>query len=232
METRSVEDEIDLFELFQKLYQEKWLILGITAITTLIAILVSFLIPKTYKAEVFFEIPTFQTSQNIQIINYFELSDAFKSYEKYRKLSFDAKISQIRNSPNTGKIEVEGSFPEEAKKNLNEIINIINKELFSEKLNEIKDNLNKRINAIDITIKEFIKKRTIYDPAKIADLLTEKERIQKWLQNPQIICPLDIIVSSKPVKPKPLLYTAIGFITGIFLGIFVALVNEAIKSRT
>ena len=120
METRPVEDEIDLFELFQKLYQEKWLILGITAITTLIAILVSFLIPKTYKAEVFFEIPNFQTSQNpsqnIQIINYFELSDAFKSYEKYRKLSFDAKISQIRNSPNTGKIEAEGSSPEEAKK--------------------------------------------------------------------------------------------------------------------
>jgi len=236
METRPVEDEIDLFELFQKLYQEKWLILGITAITTLIAILVSFLIPKTYKAEVFFEIPNFQTSQNpsqnIQIINYFELSDAFKSYEKYRKLSFDAKISQIRNSPNTGKIEAEGSSPEEAKKNLTQVINIINKELFSEKLNVIRDNLNKRINAIDMTIKEFITKRAIYDPAKIADLLTEKERIQKWLQNPQIIYPLDIIVSSKPVKPKPLLYTAIGFITGIFLGIFVALIKEAIKSRT
>jgi LPS O-antigen subunit length determinant protein (WzzB/FepE family) len=232
METRPVEDEIDLFELFQKLYQERWLILGITAITTLITLLVSFLIPKTYKAEVFFEIPTFQTSQNIQIINYPELSDAFKSYEKYRKFPFEAKISQIRNSPNIGKIEVEGSSPEEAKKNLSEVINIINKELFSEKLNVIKENLNKRINAIDITIKEFISKRTIYDPTKIADLLTEKERIQKWLQNPQIISPLDIIVSSEPVRPKPLLYTAIGFITGIFLGIFVALIKEAIKSRT
>jgi len=232
METRPVEDEIDLFKLFQKLYQERWLILGITAITTLITLLVSFLIPKTYKAEAFFELPTFQTSQNIQIINYPELSDAFKSYEKYRKFPFEAKISQIRNSPNIGKIEVEGSSPEEAKKNLSEVINIINKELFSEKLNVIKENLNKRINAIDITIKEFVSKRSIYDPTKIADLLTEKERIQKWLQNPQIISPLDIIVSSEPIRPKPLLYTAIGFITGIFLGIFVALIKEAIKSRT
>jgi len=237
METRPVEDEIDLFELFQKLYQERWLILGITAITTLIILLVSFLIPKTYKAEVFFEIPTFQTSQNtsqnIQIINYPELSDAFKSYEKYRKFPFEAKISQIRNSPNIGKIEVEGSSPEEAKKNLSEVINIINKELFSEKLNVIEENLNKRINAIDITIKEFISKgNNLYDPTKIADLLTEKERIQKWLQNPQIISPLDIIVSPEPIRPKPLIYTAIGFITGIFLGIFVALIKEAIKSRT
>lgn len=237
METRPVEDEIDLFELFQKLYQERWLILGITAIITLITLLVSFLIPKTYKAEAFFEIPTFQTSQNtpqnIQIINYPELSDAFKSYEKYRKFPFEAKISQIRNYPNIGKIEVEGSSPEEAKKNLSEVINIINKELFSEKLNVIEENLNKRINAIDITIKEFISKgNNLYDPTKIADLLTEKERIQKWLQNPQIISPLDIIVSSEPIRPKPLLYTAIGFITGIFLGIFVALIKEAIKSRT
>jgi LPS O-antigen subunit length determinant protein (WzzB/FepE family) len=236
METRPVEDEIDLFELFQKLYQERWLILGITAITTLIILSVSFLIPKTYKAEVFFEIPTFQTSQNtsqnIQIINYPELSDAFKSYEKYRKFPFKAKISQIRNSPNIGKIEVEGSSPEEAKKNLSEVINIINKELFSEKLNVIEENLNKRINAIDITIKEFISKgNNLYDPTKIADLLTEKERIQKWLQNPQIISPLDIIVSPEPIRPKPLIYTAIGFITGIFLGIFVALIKEAMKSN-
>ena len=83
METRPVEDEIDLFELFQKLYQERWLILGITAITTLITLLVSFLILKTYKAEAFFELPTFQTYQPLQnasqIINYPELSDAFKS---------------------------------------------------------------------------------------------------------------------------------------------------------
>ena len=209
METRPVEDEIDLFELFQKLYQERWLILGITAITTLITLLVSFLIPKTYKAEAFFEIPTFQTSQNIQIINYPELSDAFKSCEKYRKFPFEAKISQIRNSPNVGKIEVEGSSPEEAKKNLSEVINIINKELFSEKLNVIEENLNKRINAIDITIKEFISKgNNLYDPTKIADLLTEKERIQKWLRNPQIISPLDIIVSSEPIRPKtPTLYS-------------------------
>jgi LPS O-antigen subunit length determinant protein (WzzB/FepE family) len=47
METRPKNDEIDLFELFQKLYREKWLILVITAITTLIAIAVSFFIPKT-----------------------------------------------------------------------------------------------------------------------------------------------------------------------------------------
>jgi capsular polysaccharide biosynthesis protein len=66
----------------------------------------------------------------------------------------------------------------------------------------------------------------------MVDLLTEKEQIQKWLQDPKfIILATDIQASSKPVRPKPLLYTLIGFMTGIFLGIFVALVLEAIKSR-
>ena len=43
-------DEIDLFELFQKLYEQRWIILGITALTTALAVLVSIFMPKAYKA--------------------------------------------------------------------------------------------------------------------------------------------------------------------------------------
>ncbi|MDI1471513.1 MAG: Wzz/FepE/Etk N-terminal domain-containing protein [Thermodesulfovibrio sp.] len=226
METRPKNDEIDLFELFQKLYNEKWLILGITAITTLIAIAVSFLIPKTYRAEVFFGFPTFQ------IINLSELSDVFKSYEKYRKFSFNTKISQIKNSPNMGKIEVEGSSPDDAKRNIELVINIINKEIFAEKLNEAKERFNRRLTYINKAIRDLnTRSNIIFDPSKLADLMTEKENIEKWLQNPQVIRPLDMIVSSKPVKPKPMLYIAVGFTAGIFLGVFVALLKEAMKSR-
>jgi len=237
VETRPKNDEIDLFELFQKLYREKWLILGITAITTLIAIAVSFFIPKTYRVEVFFEIPTVQNYQNIQIqnnqiINHSELSDVFKSYEKYRKLPFNLKISQIRNSPNTGKIEVEGISQDDAKKNIEMVVNIINKELFSEKFNETKERLSRRLANINKAIKDLnTRSNIIFDHSKLADLMAEKENIEKWLQNPQVIRPLYIIVSSKPVKPKPALYTAVGFTTGIFLGVFLALLKVEIKSR-
>ena len=48
---RTLNDEIDLFELFQKLYERRWIILGITAFTTVLAILVSVFMPKAYKAE-------------------------------------------------------------------------------------------------------------------------------------------------------------------------------------
>jgi len=211
----------------RKLYNEKWLILGITAITTLIAILVSLLIPKTYKSEVMFDL-----NAPIQIINYSEFSDVFKSYEKYRKLPFNTKISQIKNSPNMGKIEVEGSSQEDAKRNIELVINIINKEIFTEKIKEANERLKRRLTYINKAIKDLnTRSNIIYDPSKLTDLMTEKENIEKWLQNPQVIRPLDIIASSEPLKPKPLLYTAIGFTIGIFIGVFVALLKGAIKSR-
>jgi uncharacterized protein involved in exopolysaccharide biosynthesis len=52
------------------------------------------------------------------------------------------------------------------------------------------------------------------------------------LQNPEFVILLtEIQTSSKPVRPKPLLYTSVGFIAGVFLGIFVVLFWEAIKIK-
>jgi capsular polysaccharide biosynthesis protein len=160
------------------------------------------------------------------------LSDVFKSYEKYRKFSFNTKISQIKNSPNMGKIEVEGSSPEDAKRNIELVINIINKESFAEKLNEVRERFNRRLNYINKAIKDLnTRSNIIFDHSKLADLMSEKENIENWLQNPQVIRPLDMIVSSTSVKPKPMLYTAVGFKSGIFLGVFLALLKVEIKSR-
>ncbi|WP_407647960.1 Wzz/FepE/Etk N-terminal domain-containing protein [Endozoicomonas gorgoniicola] len=46
------DDEIDLFQLFENLFQEKLLIIGMTILTGLIAVVVSFILPKTFSAEV------------------------------------------------------------------------------------------------------------------------------------------------------------------------------------
>ena len=45
------DDEIDLFELAANLWQQKWIILSITAVVTLIASVAVFMIPPTYKSE-------------------------------------------------------------------------------------------------------------------------------------------------------------------------------------
>jgi LPS O-antigen subunit length determinant protein (WzzB/FepE family) len=220
-------DEIDLFELLQKLYEQKWIILGITAFTTALAILVSVFMPKAYKAEAIVEV------KNISIS---EIQDGIKLFyedETLKDILKKVKVSPVRNSQNIAKIEVEGASPKLAKENLEKVIELINKKLFPQKIEEIKKNFNIRLSSIDQTIRDITSgNKTIYDPSKYADLITEKGQILRWLQNPEfVVLSTEIQTSSKPVRPKPLLYTSIGFITGIFLGIFVALLLEAIKSR-
>jgi len=100
-------------------------------------------------------------------------------------------------------------------------------------MKELKKKYETRLNLINQTILNVnSEKHLTFDLSKMADLLTGKEQIQKWLQDPKFVAlASDIQASSEPIRPKPLLYTSVGFITGIFLGIFVALVLEAIKSR-
>jgi LPS O-antigen subunit length determinant protein (WzzB/FepE family) len=70
---KTYNDEVDLFELFQKLYERKWIILGITTFTTALAILVSIFMPKAYKAEAMVEVKQYKV-QKLLI------------YQKFRKV--------------------------------------------------------------------------------------------------------------------------------------------------
>ncbi len=224
-------DEIDLFELFQKLYERRWIIIGITAFTTALAILVSIFMPKAYKAEAMVEVQTIQGSKTIDIS---EIQESIKTYkdDTLKDVLKKVRISPVRNSQNMAKIEVEGVSPQVANENLEKVLEIINKRLFPQKMEELKKKYEIRLNVINTILNVNSEKHVIFDLSKIADLLTEKEQIQKWLQDPKFVTlASDIQASSEPIRPKPLLYTSIGFITGLFLGIFVALVLEAIKSR-
>jgi len=229
---RTYNDEIDLFELLQKLYEQKWIIIGITAFTTALAILVSVLMPRAYKAEAIVE---FQTMQDSKIIDIPEIRESIKIYkdDNLKDILKRVRISPIRNSQNMAKIEVEGVSPQVAKENLEKVLEIINKKLFPQKMEELKKKYETRLNFINQTILNVNSgKYVIFDLSKMVDLLTEKGQIQKWLQDPKFVTlASDIQASSEPIRPKPLLYTSVGFITGLFLGIFVALVLETIKSR-
>ncbi len=229
---KTYNDEIDLFELLQKLYERRWIILGITAFTTALAILVSIFMPKAYKAEAIVEV---QTIQGSKIIDISEIQESIKTYkdDTLKDVLKKVRISPVRNSQNMAKIEAEGISPQVAKENLEKVLEIINKRLFPQKMEELKKKYEIRLNVINQAILNLnAEKYVIFDLSKRADLLTEKEQLQKWLQDPKFITlASDIQASSEPIRPKPLLYTSVGFITGLFLGIFVALVLEAIKSR-
>jgi LPS O-antigen subunit length determinant protein (WzzB/FepE family) len=240
-ENEIYEDEIDLFDLLDKLNKQKKLIIGITAISTILAIIISLMIPKVYKAEVFFEVPIININNinninnisninNINnVINISEIQEVIKSYPELKNI----KILPVKNSPFMGKIEIESKSPENAKKELETAINIINNDILSKKREEVSQKLNLRHNLINKAILEInSKNQIIYDPTKVADLLTEKEQIEKWLKNPNWILPTsEIQLLPDPIRPKPLIYTAIGFIGGLFLGIFIALLKDAIQNR-
>jgi uncharacterized protein involved in exopolysaccharide biosynthesis len=108
-------DEIDLFELFQKLYEQRWTILGITALTTALAILVSIFMSKVYKAEAMVEVPIIQGSK---IIDISEIQESIKIYkdDTLKDILEKVNVSPVRNSQNMAKIEVEGTSPQIAKK--------------------------------------------------------------------------------------------------------------------
>jgi LPS O-antigen subunit length determinant protein (WzzB/FepE family) len=231
-ENEIYEDEIDLFDLFDKLNKQKKLIIGITAISTILAIITSLMIPKVYKAEVFFEVPIININNinNINnVINISEIQEVIKSYPELKNI----KILPVKNSPFMGKIEIESKSPENAKKELETAINIINNDILSKKREEVSQKLNLRHNLINKAILEInSKNQIIYDPTKVVDLLTEKEHIEKWLKNPNWILPTsEIQLLPDPIRPKSLIYTAIGFIGGLFLGIFIALLKDAIQNR-
>jgi LPS O-antigen subunit length determinant protein (WzzB/FepE family) len=229
---KTYNDEVDLFELLQKLYERRWIIIGITAFTTALAILVSIFMPKAYKVEAMVEVKTIQGSK---IIDISEIQESIKIYkdDTLKDVLKKVRIFPVRNSQNMAKIEVEGVSPQVAKENLEKVLEIINKKLFPQKMEELKKKYEARINFINQTILNVNSgKYVIFKPSEMAGLLTEKGQIQEWLQEPKfVILASDIQTSSKPIRPKPLLYTSVGFITGIFLGIFVALVLEAIKSK-
>jgi uncharacterized protein involved in exopolysaccharide biosynthesis len=196
--------------------------------------------PKAYKAEAIVEVKTMQDSKIIimkdpKIIDIPEIQESIKIYkdDTLKDLLKKVRIYPVGNSQNMAKIAVEGISPQIAKENLEKVLEIINKRLFPQKMEELKKKYETRLNLINQTILNVNSgKCVIFDPSKMADLLMEKEQIQKWLQDPKfVILSTEIQTSSNPVRPNPLLYTSVGFIAGIFLGIFVALVLEAIKSR-
>jgi Chain length determinant protein. len=136
-ENEIYEDEIDLFDLLDKVIKQKKLIIGITAISTIFAIVTSLIIPKVYKAEVFFEVSNINNINNINnVINISEIQEVIKSYPELKNI----KILPVKNSPFMGKIEIESKSPENAKIELETAINIINNEILPKKREEVSQN--------------------------------------------------------------------------------------------
>jgi LPS O-antigen subunit length determinant protein (WzzB/FepE family) len=218
------DDEIDLFELAKRLYAERKIIIFTTLIFLIIGI-VSCFMPKVYKAEVIVE-----TTTIAKIITPGELKTISEEYAKKNKTKID--VMEIKGADSL-KISAIGNTSENAKRNLQDFINLVSNSSFKLKVDYMKYILEKRLKSIDETLNMIENnKSNIIEPGNISSLLYEKKLITEWIKNPRLLVLKSEIVSyDNPIKPKPLLYIAVSLISGIFIGIFVALLKSFFKSK-
>jgi len=225
------DDEIDLFELAKRLYAERKIIIFTTLIFLIIGILSCFM-PKVYKADVIVETTAItifnNNNNNISFITPGELKTISEEYSNKNKTKID--VMEIKGAGSL-KISAIGNTSENAKRNLQDFINLVSNSSFKLKVDYMKYILEKRLKSIDETLNMIENnKSNIIEPGNISSLLSEKKLITEWIKNPRLLVLKSEIVSyDNPIKPKPLLY--ISLISGIFIGIFVALLKSFFKSK-
>lgn len=90
-------DEIDLIEIIQRLWMKKWLIIGITVATTLIAAAYAFLTPPVYRAQATLMPPTLSDIAGFNLARNKDIGlEAFKVDDVYRVFTRNLQSDQSK----------------------------------------------------------------------------------------------------------------------------------------
>lgn len=182
------DDEIDLFELFQTLWQQKWLILATTLIAPLLAFV--FTVSQPVKPD------TFQGKALIEIGSYVSQDGVLQIIERTQDLA--VIISQ--------QLKVQANVPKTSVKLLEIQTSSIDQEKSAEKLQE----------AIDFVLHRHEK-------------FTSNQLKQNVIQPTQVVGQASVDRVSPKDKLKLIL--AVAFVLGGMLGVFIALIRNAIQKR-
>jgi uncharacterized protein involved in exopolysaccharide biosynthesis len=254
------EDEIDLFELFEKLWKRKKIIFSITLLGTLIATLVAFTIPKQYTSESSIVVVNINTSPslsldegslyilsqlNFPILPILNSKDLAEKVLKNNNLNIEPekfiknnlKNEKLKNEKNeVFRISISWYNPNTAKK-LNEDYLIELKKVVNQFLTQLENQYQKRLELLNIEYKKAMVEK---DELKMELVKNQVEKISS------IYYLLELFKNNKegfikvvnspsyptaPSKPKKGLILAIGFVSSLFLSLFVALVVEAWENR-
>ncbi len=216
------EDEIDLMDYIKVILKRKTFILALFLTAVITAGIFSFLLPKVYKIEVVLKVGQVVGSQ---IESPAQLVEKISRgvYGEYPKLKADnpKRTRLVLIATETSKIQ-------EAKDVLNKIIDLILKEhekKFTEKFAVLEEEIVKTEEEL-----KFLKSSKTYTGEGIAQLQTQLSNKKIALINSEMT---EVIkaptVSKEPLAPKPLLNMAIAGILGLFLGIFLAFLENGGK---
>lgn len=182
------DDEIDLFELFQTLWQQKWLILATTLIAPLLAFV--FTVGQPVKTD------TFEGKALIEIGAYASHDGVIHTIERTQDLAL------IINQ----QLKVQANVPNTSVKLLEIQTSNIDQEKSAEKLQE----------AIDFVLDRHEK-------------FTSNQLKENVIQPTQIVGQANVERVSP--KDKLNLILAVAFVLGGILGVFIALIRNAIQKR-
>ena len=185
------DDEIDLFELWNSIWSQKWLILFVTSITVLLAAIYMFMAPPVYKGSALVQ---------VQQVQFNEVQDS----KSYFSIEPEKTTVKIINEVAPAQLSAE--------KSINGVLNITMASIHKESIK----------NSIEETY-QLVKDRH----ANIFLALQKNGAIE--------VLPTEMVgkvkVSNTPVKPKKTLIIAVALVLGLILGVFVALIRQAIKKR-
>jgi len=226
------DDEIDLFELLQKILNKWKIIATITLIFTITATVISFILPNQYMAQATYEIYTYQNQIIISSQNQNQIQNQIIVPSILKNLGIELKNVDIEINKDNPKYVVIKAYGETRDIAQEKLKNLVNQQIpakFQNLILDTKLKLEKRIESIDKTLNLYKEsKNVLLEPSQVSNLINEKEQILMWLNNPYILKQIsNIEVSTKPVKPKRLLIITVAFISGFFFSIFVALFIDA-----
>ena len=197
--TKVADDEIDLFELWAGLLEEKWVVFFSTLTVLIIAATYAFTAKPVFQASAVLQVQQIiQTSETATVNNVSEMHNLFSSIES------ESTTAELLNSIAPAQIETS--------KKVKGILYISS--TGSDKL-IIKKSVLDTINLIKN------RHQSIFEALQVNHV---KEVLPTALIG-------NVVVTDEPVKPKKSLILAVAAVLGLMLGVFIALIRQAVKKR-
>ena len=229
------EDEIDLKELFQTIWNKIFFILAFTFVVSIVAVVYAYMKTPIYEAKAFVEIGTIKNNKAIENPNNLvqKLEIIYMNNLSEEQKTRISKVVVLKNTVNFIEINVQSVSNEEAVLMLNKIINDIKKEHTLEIENYIAL-INKNITNLKEQRKELEDDKNKFDGSMLAkyNIGSKVNELSLQLSSNNIIETQligDIITNDYPIKPKKKLIVLVAFVTGLILSIFIVFFMQFIQ---
>ncbi len=239
------EGEINIYDIWKNIVKRKFLILGVLIIALILGAIVNLFSPKIYRGEAVLKIQPTQlisTKELFEIIGKFDREKVAIISPENLTIINSVKIIQIPGSTDKFKVSIELTERDHFQGIVRAFVEYLNNIPFIKRtVDQSREQLLKKLEDVDVVMNksqqdaESFKKMMVreklnpigFNPVQfykmLSDLEIEKIVLKQSMSNltgVELISQLAI--SLNPVKPRPVLNMTIAGITGLIVGLFLA----------